>query len=380
MSDMISHVNSTILVISPENWGAHTVSKHHYAMALADRGAKVFFLNPPDDSLTAIKIELADNLPNLYVISAPKFATGLRFYPVFLRRWFEARWLKKLEDHIGVSVDVIWLFENSRFFDMTFAGNRLKIYHQVDLNQDFQVETAAKTADICFSTTDFISQRLQAYNSRVYKIHHGVSIVDDIPALSADMEGNFRLAKAHVGYVGNLDICYLDVPLLSGLVKAFPDVIFHFVGNYREDGLLRSACSEATNVIWWGQVESQLIPAIVNRCNILLVTYLVEAYREQLASPHKMMEYMASGKTIVATYTDEYKDKRHLLEMVDSSSDFPEAFARVVENLSEYNSTEKQATRVEYARQHSYDRQLDKIVGLIRNNGLDLDKRLPLGR
>jgi len=374
MNDIVSNENSAVLVISPENWGAHTVSKHHYAMALAERGVKVFFLNPPDDSLSAIKVDFACNLPNLYVISAPKFATGLRFYPGWLRQWLEARWLNQLEKHVGVKISVIWSFENSRFFNMNFAGNRLKIYHQVDLNQDFQVETAAKTADICFTTTDFIGQRLQTYNSRVYKIHHGVSILRDALDLSVSMTKNFMSAKAHVGYIGNLDICYLDVPLLSGLVKAFPDVIFHFVGNYRKDGQLYLACSDASNVVWWGQVESRMIPAIVNRCDILLVTYLAEAYREQLASPHKMMEYLASGKTIVATYTDEYKDKRHLLEMVDSYSVFPGTFATVVENLDEYNSAEKQAVRVKYALEHSYDRQLDKIMNLLKEH--DLDEKL----
>jgi hypothetical protein len=57
--------------------------------------------------------------------------------------------------------------------------------------------------------------------------------------------------------------------------------------------------------------------------------------------------------------------------MVDRTQDFPEAFARVVENLDEYNSIEKQKTRIEYARQHSYDRQLGKIITLLKEHGLD---------
>jgi len=301
-------------------------------------------------------------------VLSPQVASGLRFYPGFLRRWLEARWLKQLEKLTNVKIDVIWLFENSRFFDMSFAGNRLKIYHQVDLNQDFQVETAAKAADICFTTTDFITQKLQPYNPLVYKIHHGVSISASVQELPADLAKNFSSTEVQVGYIGNLDIAYLDVPLLSGLVKTFPEVTFHFVGGYSKEGKLYQACANDSNVVWWGQVDSSSIPAVLKRCDILLVTYLAEEFKEQLASPHKMMEYLASGKTIVATYTDEYKDKRHLLEMVDSSSDFPDRFAKVVAQLDLYNSVEKQASRVEYAFANSYDRQLDKIFNLLIEN------------
>jgi glycosyltransferase involved in cell wall biosynthesis len=168
-----------------------------------------------------------------------------------------------------------------------------------------------------------------------------------------------------------LDICYLDVPLLAGLVKKFPEIIFHFIGSYQQQGKLYQACLNCKNIKWWGRVDNSLIPAILKKCDILLVTYLADQYREQLASTHKMMEYLASGKTVVATYTGEYKDKRHLLEMVDKNIDFPAAFANVLANLDQYNSADKQAARKEFARRHSYDRQLDRIFDLIQQHGLD---------
>lgn len=362
----------SVLIISPESWQSNSVSKHHYARALARQGFNTYFLNPPVDFVEGFRVDVIGESGCLFEVNAPLVAKGLRFYPGWLRRSLEAVWLKRFEMYIGIKIDAVWLFENSRFYDMSFAGDRLKIYHQVDLNQDFHVSTAAKTADICFSTTDFICQKLQNYNSKVYKVHHGVSVVSEAAELPVGLELNFRTAKAHVGYIGNLDICYLDVPLLAKLVRNFPEVVFHFVGNYKQDGLLRMACCNAKNVVWWGRVESRLIPVIVKRCDVLLVTYLAETYREQLASPHKMMEYLASGKAIVATYTDEYKDKRHLVEMVDQyNSEFEKIFRRVVENLDEYNSAEKQALRMEYALDHSYDRQLDKIMKLLKEHGLD---------
>ena len=71
---------------------------------------------------------------------------GLRFYPKKIRNFTEKKWLEKLEDKIGQRFTTVWLFENSRFYDMSFAERRLKIYHQVDLNQNFHVREAASSS------------------------------------------------------------------------------------------------------------------------------------------------------------------------------------------------------------------------------------------
>lgn len=364
-------IQQTILLISPELWDAHSVSKHHYAMTLAARGATVFFLNPPDDS-RELKIEKHESIANLHIVSAPRVAAGLRFYPALLRRWLERRWLRRFESIVGAKIDVIWLFENSRFFDMRFAEKCLKIYHQVDLNQDFNPKVAASTADICFCTTDFIKERLLPYNPRTYKIHHGLAVGKNSEPLSNSQLGNFALNSPHAVYIGNLDMLYMDVELLAGVARQFSQVQFHFIGGYREDGRLRQLAANLPNVNWWGKINSNLILPILDRADIMLVTYQAARYRDQ-ASPHKFMEYLASGKTIVTTYTDEYKNKRHLLEMVDDSQDYLAAFKKVLNNLSYYNSEEKQAERRAFALEHTYDKQLDKIFALLKQHHLMTD-------
>jgi glycosyltransferase involved in cell wall biosynthesis len=163
---------------------------------------------------------------------------------------------------------------------------------------------------------------------------------------------------------------YLDADLLAQAVQAHSTVRFHFVGGYSAHGQLHKLTSNLPNVVWWGKVQSQLIPAILARADVVLCAYKAAQFREQLASPHKFMEYLASGKTIVATYTDEYKDKRHLLEMVDDSSDYHAALALVLDNLTYYNSPERQAQRVDFAMAHTYPRQLEAIFSILQQNGL----------
>ncbi|WLE98257.1 MAG: glycosyltransferase [Candidatus Electrothrix communis] len=361
---------SVILIISPEHWKDHSVSKHHYARTLAERGVRVFFLNPPDDFQSGFKIEKEGVIPSLYIVSAPKVASGLRFYPAILRRWLEERWLARFEKVIDTKIDIIWLFENSRFFDMRFAGDRLKIYHQVDLNQDFHLKLAVSTADICFCVTDSIKNRIIQLTPKCYKISHGLSKFPKKYFLSEKQLRRFEGNTLHAVYVGNLDMQYLNAELLTEVAQRNIDVRFHFVGGYSEKGVLRSLAGHLKNVIWWGRVESSLLSSIFERADVLLLAYRAELYPEQVDNSHKIMEYLASGKIIVATYTGEYQDKRHLLEMVDNSSEYVAAFERVLNGLSHYNSHERQKDRIEFSRQHTYDKQLDKIFDLLKKHDL----------
>ena len=359
-----------ILLISPEAWTAHAVSKHHYALTLAQLGHQVFFLDPPDPSLRRWEFNLISDEPNLKVIRGPTVARGIRFFPASLRRWIERRWLLRLEEQTESRIDVIWLFENSRFYDLRFADSRLKIYHQVDLNQNFHAGTAAATADICFCTTDFIRDRLFPHNFFTYKIHHGTPLPVARGSLSLDQSARFLAGGINAVYVGNLDMHYLDVDLLAEAARAHPAVRFHFVGGYSETGLLHRLAGCLDNVVWWNKVPSSLIPAILERADLLLVTYQAARWRDQ-ASPHKFMEYFASGKTVVSTYTDEYKDKRHLIEMADQVTDYLPTLDRVLSNLAHYNSAARMAERKSFAEAHTYKKQISRIFQLIHKQSME---------
>jgi len=363
-------MKSQILIISPESWDGHFVSKHHYAVTLAHQGYDVYFLNPPIPHLKTIKIQKTD-YENLWSISAPQVAKGLRFYPTFLRNYIEKKWLYKLESKIGRYFNTIWLFENSRFYSMGFAENRVKIYHQVDSNQDFHIQEASTSADICFCITEYIKQELQVFNDKVFKISHGINILNHKALLTTEEKNRFVQDSVNVVYLGNLDIKYIDENILYELVQKYQKVIFHFIGNYSKNGTLYEKCKNIKNIIWWGSVKSELIPIILDHTDITLLVYRAETYKKQLANSHKILEYLASGKVTISTYTDEYKDKRKLLEMVDNSEDFIDRFDEVANHLNIYNSKKKQSTRRVFAKEHSYEKQLEKIQYYLKQYNLE---------
>jgi hypothetical protein len=362
-----SHL-SRVLLISPEPWDGHAVSKHHYAVTLARRGAEVYFLDPPDPQRREISVEPTAH-ERVWRVRAPRVAPGLRFWPRSWRVAVQRRWLRNLERQIGGTFDTVWLFENSRFYDMEFAGDRLRIYHQVDLNQNFHVADAARSADICFAVTEEILIRLQSFNSKAFKIQHGVATYSGT-ALTEMESSRFRHSGINAVYIGNLDIRYIDVPLLCAVVKRHLEVTFHFVGAYRPDGELHSACRTLKNIVWWGKIESGKIPSLLEHGDINLLVYRFRAYPKQLANSHKIMEYLASGNITVATWTEEYRDNRHLLEMVERREEYVGRFSEVVNDLKHYNSAEKRRERKAYAADHSYDRQLDRILELLKRYNL----------
>lgn len=360
-----------ILLISPEPWHAHPVSKHHYARLLAGLGHHVLFLEPPGLDLKDLELCNESGVEGVCLVRAPRVFPGMRFLPGFCRRWLDARWLERLEHLVGGHIDTVWLFENSRFFDMRFAGARLKIYHQVDLNQHFHPEVAARTADIVFCTTDRIRQRLLTSQPHVHLIHHGLARHRHVLLLSAEQEARFARPGAHAVYVGNLDMAYLDSRLLGALAHAHPEVNFHWVGGFRNDGPLRQLTGDLANVQWWGQVPSALIPAILDRADILLVAYQARYWPDQ-ASPHKFMEYFASGKVIVATYTEAYDGQEHLLAMTRDASAYLACFSTVLADLGDWNAPARAERRRAFAADNTYEAQLGRINAHLARRGLPL--------
>ena len=366
-----------VLLISPESWDSHWVSKHHYAIEMARRGIDVYFLDPPTKALPfaalfgEIDVEAVSGHRGIHIVRSGKALPGITRLGRWIGRFAEKRWLSRLEKKLGTKVDTIWLFENSRFYDMRFAGSRLRIYHQVDYNQSFAPAEAAQSANICYCTSDYILQDLLKNNRRSYKIHHGLARRKEGAQLTREQLQLLTEVSVNVVYVGNLtNDSDMNVPILEAIVDEYPCVCFHLIGESSPETELWKRLSGKRNVRWWGKVESELIPIILNCASVLLIIYTSDRLREQLSSPHKMMEYLNSGKVIVATYMDEYKDKRDLLVMVDRELDFLNAFREVMENLERYNSDEGRLKRIRFALDNTYEKQLDRIIDLIGEDSL----------
>lgn len=350
----------SVLLISPEPWSHIFVSKHHYAIELSRRGYNIYFLNPPNPlQFKNTTLQKLSDQSGITLIDYPGQIRGLRLLPSFIRLSFNRAFLRKLESLIKGKIDIVWNFENSRFFDLHFAGRRLKIYHQVDLNQTFNLRQAAMSADICFCTTDLIRNQISPFNNNVFKIHHGTSN-EALQFQYSFKEKPTEPIKAV--YIGNLDMPFMDRQLLKNLVSSFPEVQFRLIGPYCSNGETYQLLKQFQNVKWLGRQSASRIPSYLDDADVLLVLY-AEKYHKDQASPHKFMEYFASGRIIVSTYTDEYKDKRDLLVMSNDNDNKGclVLFKKVIDNIKEYNSAYLMQKRRAFAADNTYEKQLERI-------------------
>lgn len=354
--------DKNILLISPEPWDHIFVSKHHYAVHLGRRSNKVFFLNPPGKrpSVTGTDYQ------NVWSVHYAGFPKGLRYYPGALQRHFIRRRFHELERLCGADFDIVWSFDNSVFFDFSaLPGKVLTISHIVDSTQDFQFDRAASTATLCLGVTREIVGRLKKSNPRSYFIQHGYAQRKD----TAD----FQLPGNHpirVGYAGNLNLRYIDWKMLDHVTSGHAEVGFYFAGPYRQDHEGVNRLKTKPNVYFIGEVPSERLAAFYGQMDVLLLCYLADDYPEQLANPHKMMEYLGSGKMIVATHTAEFRllHDNELLLMSNRNAEFPDRLRQALADLGRWNGSERANLRRQWADENSYDKQLMRIEELLNKS------------
>lgn len=347
-----------ILLISPEPWDHIFVSKHHYAVHLARRGNKLYYLGPPVNK-TSIESTRFENLFNVIYHGFPR---GLRFFPACVQRNIILRVYKRLATLCQTDFDIVWSFDNSVFFDLSpLPPTTLKISHIVDYNQDFQTQRTASMADFCFCTSDVILNRLSMYHKKVHKISHGYNVLErQVDGISARPSG-----KTTVLYAGNLSIPYIDWDLLAASVNNHPEVDFLFVGPAVSYSNEMTVLAGKQNVTFVGRVASEQLAEYYDWADVLLVAYKEQFQNDQTTNPHKIMEYLGSGKVIVATRTLEYEGLSPMIMMSETNLAWPHILKEVIGNLEYYNSEKIRNQRISFAMNNTYDIQIDRIEQII---------------
>ncbi|UXX81107.1 glycosyltransferase [Reichenbachiella carrageenanivorans] len=338
-----------ILLISPEPWDHIYVSKHHYARHLAERGNLVVFANPAGNRWQVSDSEVA----GLQVLDYPKFVKGLRKLPSFVSQRLIKHKLLQIEKYCALKFDIIWSFDNSVFFDFTLL-NTYNISHIVDLNQDFEIAKTARTADICLGNTVQIVDRLRINNTNAHFINHGLNQgVEKTPL-------NIKSDHLKIGYCGNLDIPYLDWDQVQSAFEELPNVDFYLAGNC-EHNLEKI---QHKNVTHLGKLNASQMASFYDEMDLLILCYLSDDYPDQLANPHKFMEYLATGKPIVASFTSTYADLQEI-QMSYSQKKWLPLLKQTIAEYSTWNTQELSDKRKAIAKDNTYPKQIKRIEKLI---------------
>ncbi|WP_421875623.1 hypothetical protein [Marinoscillum sp.] len=345
-----------ILIISPEPWHHIFVSKHHYAQFLALSGNRVVFANPPGNSW---RLELLEK-EGLTILDYPRFILGLRKLPAFISRCLILRRFKQIEKVCQIRFDIVWSFDNSVFFDFTLLP-AFCLHHIVDYNMNFEIAKSASTADICLFVSEPIGRRLMKYNSNSYFINHGFNSLDqNLRSKSRFLTKN---SGVNIGYAGNLDIKYIDWDTIQKAVEQLPNCQFYFAGSSKKNKEVFSN----SNVHLVGVLDQVNLQQFYKEMDVLIICYDSNQYKDQLANPHKMMEYLGSGKPIVSSFSETYAENLDI-QMSSSKEEWLPLLKSTIENLDHWNSKKLQRRRQKVALDNTYPTQIQRIEKLIHHD------------
>jgi len=372
--------NKTILIISPQAWGPMFISKHHYAITLAKMGSKVYFLNPPEQNSSKlpgnITITTSCIHHNLLLVEHTlKFPFLLKFHAIKLFHYLMGFHVKNILHTIAHPVDIIWSFDQGNLYPFKlFEEKTFKIFQPVDEPANQEAIKAAEGSQVILSVTREILEKYNDFNQPRHLINHGIGDDFLLPASPGNRKKNI-----HVGFSGNLLRPDIDRDTLFKIIIQNPGIVFECWGCYTsannniggsENPATKSFIStlKQYGVILHGPASSLKLAHELQRMDAFLICYDVKKDHSKGTNYHKIMEYLSTGKVIIANNVSAYHDKPELVQMIRSRENnhaLPRMFKKIIQNLGHYNSAVLQQQRKEYAWLNTYANHVDCIEKII---------------
>ncbi len=378
--------NKTILLISPQPWGDIYLSKHHYAIALAKKGNKVFFLNPITTQKTSfgkiVTISPIEGVGNLFKVDFCIYSSFiLKFHLRFL---FDKILAFHIANHLLKALPklaVVWDFDCGLFYkDLNAFNTDFSIYQPVDQIANLSGNT--KNAQVVFSISSVILANFKDSATPHFLLNHGLGRIfaDSAQAFKPDTWS--QKGKIKFCYSGNLLIPLIEKEVLKKVITQFENVEFHFIGPFSyhnnnvsgygtisaEIEFFVGFLQQKSNVVLHGTKPQSEMVGIMAMMDGFFLCYDNAKDPNKGSNSHKIMEYLSFGKVVVSSRISAY-DGTDILAMVadDDNSNFLPLFEHVVNNIEVFNSIENQQKRINFALDNTYTRQIEKIEVLIKD-------------
>jgi glycosyltransferase involved in cell wall biosynthesis len=380
---MYSLRDKTVFLISPERWGKMRISKHHYALELANRGCTVYFIEPPTLDTIGVSITPTLDHPGVQVVTYKPVFRGERFLPSLIFEWLIRRQIRMLIRKIGRKPDIVWCFQSFLFRDLRWFGAPISIFFLADQFNKPGIPQEADTATLSLAVSDTIYERIKAGGRPVCRINHGLQRPFHEALIARLNDANQRppAPPKVVGYLGNLRMEALNREDILRIVDARPDLTFIFWGSYKpaELNLGGLQSDEANN----------FIELLISRKNVQLRgAFHGHELRRQMeeadvfwlclklditevcdgSNSHKIMEYLSTGKPVITQPVSSYRNTDLLYMMPDARDDFAAFFSNSIDQLQTGEDPGLRRKRMEYAMKNSYEAHLVSIEEMLPSN------------
>lgn len=364
--------NKTILILSPEDWGDNLLSKHLYAQELSKNNLVYFLHTSPHpqqkELISTFKIQ-----ENITLIHFKKVARGIFKLPSFLIDLQNKYLIQKLYNKIEQPIDLVWSFDQSKFQNLKQFKAKKTIFHPVDyikLAQPF-VSRIANSANVVLSVSEKILDTVIT-SSPKYFVNHGIDSIFFNQRTVHSKPDFIKVDKINVGYVGNLQMKFIDWENLINTVRENSDVNFVFIGPYQSSNLGSNQQTELhelmsySNTVFTGEMNKNKLTESLSFLDSFWLCYDYKKYPIEVSNSHKILEYLSTGKVVVSNYISTYKNQA-ILEMIMDNNLLAEKLKEVTSSINQFNAIEKQQQRINFAKENTYAKQLERIEIIINS-------------
>ena len=222
----------------------------------------------------------------------------------------------------------------------------------------------AKYVNLIFVTSDNLLKKLKEINENIYKFPAGVELnkfnLSNKFIIPEDIL-NLKNKKI-IGYVGALTRV-IDQNLLVKCIQQYNDFNFIFIGReYADFSLLK----KYKNCYFLGEKKHDLIPNYIYSFDICLIPYKINNFTDSVYSC-KTNEYLALGKPVVATATNEIINI-HSIDgnIIYPAKNYSEFINLIKTSINEDNNYINQ--RVNFANTNSWETRFKNITKIIDKN------------
>lgn len=373
-----------IICIAGAPWNAPIWTNRQQVMSRLSAKYEILYVDPPHSFLGVLKNSellkrimprLIEKNKNLHVYTPPLvfpfFATSLFINKVntILISLLINKAIKKLK----MQNAIIWLYDPLGYYYIGRLHEKLVCYDCIDEHTGFAATTKRKNiihlleqrildkADLVFTTAKSLYDRKKRYNLNTYLTPN----VGDISLFMKTLLRETKVAnellkikKPIIGFLGAINF-KIDWELIKYIARFHPEWSLVMIGPI--DKFSIAQLKSLNNVYFLGKKEVNVLPNYIKGFDVCMIPYLINEYTKSVF-PLKFHEYMASGKPIVTTDLPELRAYKDVINIAKEYSTFERGITRAL-NENNKDLVEK---RVEMAKQNSWEKKIEVMIGLIQ--------------
>jgi len=231
-----------------------------------------------------------------------------------------------------------------------------------------QEKHLATRADIVFSTTPGLTERLKKYNPKTYFTPNvgDYERFFDIKNKGFEVPNDLKdIPKPIVAFTGALDEYKFDKELFRKSAQENTSCSFVIIGPValkdRSSSKKELGLDSLKNVFFLGTKEYSDLPKYLSHFDATIIPYQLNSYTVGGCFPVKFLDYLAAGLPTVVTDLPTYAP----FDQVCYISKNPEIFSHNIKKAIDENTQSKERQRQEVAKVHTWEGKVSNMIHLI---------------